>query len=259
MQGQAIARTLREHLFCDGYRILGHALRLVRAAEGHERLDPPCVRLGIVGRHAEIAQVARTQIRGELRRLLERMGRVLEARAAQLLEAHPNQHLDIGAPCKNRRIRSLHKRLQQGGRVLGVDQGVRVVEEFHDLRLRGVGERQRDRVRLGIIAGLAALLEQAHGLGGGGLRRSGIAQHALGAGVMHHGERAIADRIRALEGFGQAVEVIDLALGKLRHHVEPPEALEFAHEIVREVTQQVFGAGARLHRLELGAVGPLRA
>ena len=74
------------------------------------------------------------------------------------------------------------------------------------------------------------------------------------------------DGDRVLEGRRQGMEVVDLPLGEFRHHVEAPETFQFAHEVIGEIAQQLlrlqarlFGDGARLLRLGLGAAGALAA
>ena len=50
---------------------------------------------------------------------------------------------------------------------------------------------------------------------------------------------------------GQAMEIVDLPLRELRQHVEPPEALQLAPEVIGQVAEQMLGLAARL--LGLGA------
>ena len=86
-----------------------------------------------------------------------------------------------------------------------------------------------------------------------------ISQSSLRPRELHQrlGRRPL--RLRAPQVRGQAVEVVDLPLGKARDHVEAAGVLELARKAGREVAEQ----GLRLHpgllRQVLGALRALRA
>jgi hypothetical protein len=56
--------------------------------------------------------------------------------------------------------------------------------------------------------------------------------------VVVHCQRAVADWLGALQRPRQRFEVVDLALGEFRDHVDAPEAQQLAHEIIGQVAEK---------------------
>ena len=96
-----------------------------------------------------------------------------------------------------------------------------------------------------MIAVLLQLGKQLLGLGGISAGAIELPQRAPRARAIHHGHRRVAHRFGASCRRWQGVEVIDLAPGEFRQHVEAPEALELTREVITQVSEQVLGLSAR--------------
>jgi hypothetical protein len=92
-----------------------------------------------------------------------------------------------------------------------------------------------------VITRIHPRLQQANSLLVVGTGAFGVAQQAHGAAVTHQGQRPVEHGLRRLQLRRQAVEVVHLALGELRHCLQLAEALQVAAEVVAEIAQQLFG------------------
>src|SRR6185437_13118938 len=246
MQRQAIAGTLLKHAIGYGKRALPDPQRLLVAAQSDEPIHEPAAGLGIIGTYLGIVEILAAQLGGDLQRLLLVAPGSLEVVGLQILEAGTSQGLQVSPPGDEGGVRIVGERLENGLGMPASCGRARVLLTTEEEAAGRIARAECHERRFRLVTAATQAFEQPDGFVGIADSHAVASQISNRLGMIDQRQGAATNGIGTAQLRRQRVEVVDLALGELRQHLETSEAFQLSHESVGQISQQLLGVGACL-------------